>query len=61
MFITHVRDWASAGIHMVLGYPLVADGAKVVNVDGALGENDRYPENASERCHDDGHPYPTAH
>ena len=45
---------------MILRNPVGADPAKVVNVDGTLGENNRYAENASERRRADGYPDPSA-
>ena len=51
----------SGGIVVILRNPVGTDGAKIVNVYGTLGENDRYPDDASDRRHDDGYPDPTAH
>jgi hypothetical protein len=56
-----LRDKGSGQIVVILRNPVGSDPAKVVNVDGALGENDRYAENASERHHADRYPDPSVY
>ena len=46
---------------MILRNPVGADPAKVVNVDGTLGENNRYAENTNDGSHAYGYLYPTAY
>ena len=59
--ITLPAHAASAGILVVLGNPVSTDPAKVANVDGTLGENNRYREDANESRCADCYPDPTAY
>ena len=59
--ITLPAHAASAGIIVVLGNPVSTDPAKVANIDGTLGENNRYGEDANDGSHAYGYPYPTAY